>query len=396
MAIYFRCFCGQDLSAPESQAGGRKECPACGQRPPVPTLAEANQGLDMTSVPLLELPARSAPAGAPRPAACPALPGPLPTPKPEAADWFPEPDSPVYQVAQDIGIDEDRVRRRLERRQTRWLIARAREELDARERLARGWPMETFWFECLLYPLRAWPLLLGLAVAWATFTGLVVVLLPVLLPEDWEAADLGAQLPLWLFLFLVMGVLAGYTVAFMRCVLMSASEGEAGLIRWPGADVLLVLHSAAACLVGFLTGPVVAVVVAFLFWLNSGDLVEVDYLILGELGLVAAAGWVLALLAIDQGGRLRDVHPAALARHARKLGWRGWLAAGLMAVGLWAGAYVALFALEELHHSLLGWVVLVWVGFLGQAWTVFLLRWLGLSRYNQVSVGMRQGATAWK
>jgi hypothetical protein len=250
---------------------------------------------------------------------------------------------------------------------------RTSQELDARQRRAAVGPPETDWYQCLLYPVRAWPVLLPLAVAWA---GLLWFLMTSL-AEDWDPGVLAAGLPLLLPGFLLLG----YTCAFYGCVLASAAAGEARVIRWPGADLPLVLRSGAAALVGFLAGPVVPVAAAFLFWLHSGDLEWVDHLILWELGLVAVGCWVLAVLAVQQNGRLRDANPFAVARLARQLGRRGWLAVTLITLCVLLHLRLALGALEDLHHGLLGLMLLTWWGFWWSAWVVFLLRWYGLSRF---------------
>jgi hypothetical protein len=370
MAIFFRCVCGQDLRALEEQAGAAKDCPACGRSMPVPTLAQANETLGIPVIPALELPRREeAPTGRRQPA-CAALPDSASPWKIDAPGLPAGPDLPYYRLAPQVGVDLDQVQEILQHRDIRWLYAQARRELNDRQRRAAAWPTERYWFECLLYPLRACAILLSLAALGAILIGLGVLLYP----DEWELAELWPRLPLLLLGFLVLG----YTLAFYHYVLAYAAEGEAGLIRWPAAEML---WSGLAGVVCFLAGPAVPLTLAFLFWLNSGDLESLDELILWELGLVASATWVLALLAVDENGRLRDANPVAVARFAMRLGWRGWLLVALIAGALTGHVYLALLALEELHRSMLGWIILASLAFTDSVWQVFLLRWYGLSLF---------------
>src|SRR5438093_481042 len=123
------------------------------------------------------------------------------------------------------------------------------------------WPLETRWNQCLLYPLRAWFLLLYLAGGLAGVTGAAVLTLP-----D-PPAFLGRQQWFVLgFCLLALFVLA-YACGFLQCALSSGLAGEAGRVRWPACNLLLVLRSAAVWLLCFLAGPVVLVAGGFFYWL---------------------------------------------------------------------------------------------------------------------------------
>jgi hypothetical protein len=252
----------------------------------------------------------------------------------------------------------------------RWL-AHAMEEADARKAAARQWARERYWFQCLTYPLRAWPLVFGLTFAWFLVTGLALAVLPNLS----EPAEL---LP-WLFVLPVTAGLFCYTCAFCRCVLVSACRGEAGFVSWPRGGVAQIAWSGLVGLVCLLAGPVVPLVVAFTFWLNSGDLGLVDWLILWELGTLAVLGWVLGLLAVLDGGRLRDAGPGGAAGLVRRLGLRV-LGVALLGSAVAAGqAVLTLFLLEVQGGDGGDWIVSAycWAGEL--VWMIFLLRWLGLT-----------------
>ncbi len=360
MAIYFQCACGQDLRAEERQAGGSIECVACGRPALVPSLTQANQGLGLAAQPLLEsleIPGR-----------------PPPPPRSE------EPTVPVLRVKPEEDTAWEEVRRAEDRRRARRLVADARRELRERRSTAPGWQRETTWLECLVYPLRTWPVLLGLALGWATVTALLLAQMTDLFRgEDADAATWLPGLPFLAVLF----ALWCFHWGFYQCVLASATEGEAGVIRWPGADVLLMLRSGTTALVGFLAGPAVFVAVAVWFWMNSGELEWLDQLILVELGLAAATYWALVLLAVEKSGRLRDVNPLAVLRLAGALEWRGWVLILLAALGGVVHFQLAFAALGLFHDGPGGWFVLGWWGFWGFAWVVFLLRWYGLARYRE-------------
>jgi hypothetical protein len=375
MALFFQCGCGQDLRADEARAGGRMECPACGCLVPVPSLALDNLRLGIEAAPPLEIPARPAPPPVPAGPACPALPDPGPSRRSASPAWSGKALPPVFPLEPDLELSADQVQRERERQEMRRLFELARQDLQERHRPSRAWPLESNWFECLLYPLlRGWPVLIALALAWA----MVVVILVTLLPEEWDLAGVQTRLPLLTPLFL----LVSYTCAFFRCVLASAADGEVGFLRWPGGDLLQILWSGAACLLCFLAGPVVPLVVALWFWLESGDLELLDWLILGELGLVAVGYWALALLAVDQSGRLRDANPVAVVRLMRRLEWRGWVMVLLAAAGVVLTFHLTLSALEDLHTGPGGALLLAWWGCCGPAWIVFLLRWYGVSLYH--------------
>jgi hypothetical protein len=272
-----------------------------------------------------------------------------------------------------FGDDLDRELRKRVQKEARWLFAEARKELDARRKGLAGREPETAWYQCLLFPLSAWPILVGLAVAWATLTAVSLATVP----EVWDPEVIGLELPLLLTAF----ALLAYTCAFFRCVLASATAGEACVIRWPGCDLGQILGAGVAFVLAFLAGPVVPAVVAVLFWLHSGDLLPVDQLILAELGLVTVGYWTLVLLAVQEKGRLKGANPLAVIDFARRLGWRGWLAVVLIALGGLAHLSLAAEVLEDFHRNATACVYLTLLAFSGPAWVVFLLRWFGLSRF---------------
>src|SRR5204862_8296232 len=124
--------------------------------------------------------------------------------------------------------------------------------------------------------------------------------------------------PLGLIVFLLFG----YTAAFLQMTLSAASGGKAGHAAWPGRDLARTVRSGGQAAVSFLVGPVAPVAVGVYFWLNSADLKFVDWLILGELGFVAAGWWLLTLMAVAENDRFRDVTPAAILAVVQRFGRR--------------------------------------------------------------------------
>jgi hypothetical protein len=144
----------------------------------------------------------------------------------------------------------------------------------------------------------------------------------------------------------------------------------------------------------FLAGPVVLALVAFFFWLDSGDFGFVDCLILWELGLVAVGYWALALMAMWEGERFREANPVAVVRLVRAEGYRVLGAALLMALVVVSHGLLAVGAVESLHQNIGGWFLLIgcWAGQL--FWLLFLLRWLGVSRFRALKARKREGEAA--
>jgi hypothetical protein len=375
VAIFFVCRCGQDLRADESRAGGRTECPACGGSVAVPSLLVANRSLGIETFPSFELPApaRPTPPTPPRSGGRPLAPELLPARqggRPESAE---DDSRSAYPLAPQPP-DWLKSRQETERALVREAIARAHAACAKRPARAPRWRRERHWYQCLQYPLRAWLVLLMLAVNWATWA---VVFLS-LLPDHWGPAEAAWRLPLLAYGLMLLG----YTCAFCRCTLTSGIRGEAGFIRWPGGHVLRTIPSGLLCLACFLAGPVVPAAVALWFWLNSGDLLFVDRLILVELVVAAAGYWFLVFLAAHDEGGLRGVSPAAVVRLVRREGWRVPVAAaGAGLVGL-AHGRLALLAVDAFQRGSGGWTGLAACAAAALFWITFLCRWHGLSWYH--------------
>jgi hypothetical protein len=240
----------------------------------------------------------------------------------------------------------------------------------------RRWRMETRWHHCLTYPLRAWPLVVGLAIAQALLTLAAVLLLP-RFHADFNPDSLEGWLPL--SLGLIPLAILGYTAAFLDLVLESAAAGEHQEVRWPGCNLYLVARGAARWLVCFLAGPAVPGLVGFWFWLSCGEPTFVDRAILAELAVVTIGSWVLTVLAVADAGSLRAAAPPGVVDLFARLGVRAAVPLLAVPVLVFAFARLALTGVEDLHRDSASGVLLLvgaWFGalFVG----TFLCRLMGL------------------
>jgi hypothetical protein len=257
------------------------------------------------------------------------------------------------------------------------LLSRKKERpLDPIER-----HLEEHWYQCLEYPLRAWPLCLGLAVIMTLLSAGIAAWLPSVLAEPpagaWARALLRGAWGLLLTLFV------GIPCSFLECVLASASEGEIYYIRWSGSLLLTIVTSGLRWFACFLAGPVLFAVTASLYWFYCGEPSVVDWLILAELAVVAIAYQAFALLAITDRGRLRDLNPLAVIDLAHRLGRAGLLTT-LGAAGLCLAHGVAAIAgVIEFHGSVMtGLAILAGVWISGVFLGTFFFRLLGVWCYR--------------
>jgi hypothetical protein len=405
MSIKFVCPCGKRLKARDDMAARRIMCPRCGNPVGVPSL-DPSKPTPMTPAERLRAQAR-------RPTAMSFLddsPAPMPVPKdapeetgskqaevrkrpgaaspekrltpvsdrsdplPSASSGLPGvPTVPSEPKAQLAMVPSDAA-----------ALAGVRQQRRGRPhkqyRAGREWQMERYWFECLGYPFRAMPLVFGLALALSLLTVIFVLLIPEALAETPGDARLGPVL----LAFLLPMIAFAYVCGFLDCVLSSAADGESRHIRWPGRNLALILRSFIAWVLAALLVPAPLAVIGFYYWLYCGDLQVVDWIILIELGLFGAGYWLLAVLAVSRGERLRDLNPARVVELAEKLGWRS-LALAAMAGLLFLGhGFLAYSATGMLHGSEGTGLLLVlfcWVSFM--YWATFVFRVLGMWCYQR-------------
>jgi hypothetical protein len=246
-----------------------------------------------------------------------------------------------------------------------------------RRRRKLPWKLEKHGLESLGYLFReprilAW-LIGGLGLGTAIGSALFLLLVSSE-PENMAFLFLWAGFPLYVLCFLG---------GFWNGVLGSAMAGEAGVVRWPGINVPLILRGCWRCLWCFLAGPVVPLAAGFYFWLNAGDLTTLDWWIMAELVFVSANYWLFSFLAVVDKDSCRQATPANVIRMIRQLGWHSVLAALLMFTwtvihGLWG-----LDALRELHRFIgSGWFWLWFCSISAVFWMTCLLRWLGVRTFR--------------
>jgi hypothetical protein len=360
MSIKFVCRCGKRLRARDEMAARRSLCPRCGQPVGIPSLRPTQTGTEAHPLTPAEriLRRRNVPPGAPTPPPVPTA-GPITAPPRGDDRRCDELYAPPVQP-----IDPGTVRRVLVRRKP----------------TGRGWPLERRWYHCLAYPVRALPLLMVLAAALTVVTGCGVRLWAELLRVfDDTGLHLAAIAGLVVFF-----LLASYACGVLECVLASAMAGDGRYLAWPGRDLGLVVRSGLAFLVCSLAGPVVPAFGAVWFALHCGDPAAADWLILWELGALAAGYGMLAVVAVTRGGRLRYANPLRVAELLDHLGWRAFVVAFLASALMLAGALVGLRALDEIQRQAgTGWLLLAACWTVALAGSTFLFRLLGFWCYHR-------------
>jgi hypothetical protein len=326
-------------------ASRRSVCPRCGSPVGIPSLKPTHAGVPvvppLTPLERLRVARDRAPLPKSKPVSTPDRPSP-PTPR--------APDPRIVRLVSARGV--------------------RRGELTGRY-------LERTWQQCLLYPLRAWRLSLGLAALLAALTSAIAVFLPPLLDET-PANPLSAA-ALRLVGVLVPLLTLSVPCAFLDCVLDSAAAGEVYYIVWSGSPFLSVFRSGTKWLACFLAGPILFAGACLVYWLRCGDPGFIDYLILIELSVVAVAYWVFALLAVSDRGRLSDLKPTAVADLANRLGRRALGVVLLAALVLLVHGLVLIGGLAEVQlGSAKGWLMLGGGWLSGIFWSTFFCRLLGV------------------
>jgi hypothetical protein len=364
MSITFVCSCGKRLRARDEMASRRSMCPRCGAPVGIPSLQPTHPGGQAGPLSPQEIARRRAridPEGA-RDAIRELGPASVRVRRrrgnlnnSDGPDWRPL-DAPLVCPAQEAG----------------------KPAAVTPRRKRHHWRLETRWYECLLYPCRAWTLVVGLSLAQTALTAAAATLLP----DFFEArATPGGWVPVLIFVLPLL--LLGYTAGFLDGVLTSAIAGRFSEVRWPGFDIRPAAFGALRWLVCFLAGPVLPAVVAGWFWLSCGDPRFLDRLILAELGLLAVGSWLLALAASGETSRLRDANPECVGALVLRLGACTAVPLLVAPVVFFACARLAVAALERLHRDTLeGWLMLLGAWLAGMFLAAFLFRLLGWWCYS--------------
>jgi hypothetical protein len=333
MEIHFACSCGQKIWTDEALAGRTAFCPRCGDPLQVP----APQGPSSVALALENKPRNYFPA------------------RIEEQDTYPllesgEDGRSPYEVDQ-LRLLEERLRRKAKQ-----LVQ------DLHRRL------EISWWQCLGAPCQIWKTLLGLAGGFASFLAFTN-LLKALPGNEWA-------------FWVASGLFLLYISGLMHRIFSGAMAGEAGVNVWPGAILTNISQSTLLCLVCWLAGPFFPSVVAGWFWLHSGPLGDIDWLILGQLTFLAFGSWFLLWATVLESGSLLRVHPRAVVRLVRRIRYRlllGAMVGYLLAVVHGWGFVTSVVTLHR--DSFSGWFFLTMTLTSGLYWFVFLLRWMGLCCY---------------
>jgi len=280
---------------------------------------------------------------------------------------------------------EDEAQGRTEKEALREVLGEAAKVEAERHRMPRG-GLECRWYELVPYPVRAFAALVALASGWATLIFFLVFVMAHL-PDPLPVSGSFSPLPLgmWIFLLaysLFAFVLLGCTLSRLQMTLGTAISDEGELVPDSRNGLARTVRRGNQGVWCFLTGPIVPVVVAFFFWLGSGDLLLVDRLILWELGIVAVGYWILTLLAVQQRGRFRDANPVAVVQLIKRQGYPPFLAAMLIAAALVAHAAWIFNNLHALQDGFGGWLLLTGSWIVQLLWITVVFRWLGNRGYG--------------
>ncbi len=116
-----------------------------------------------------------------------------------------------------------------------------------------------------------------------------------------------------------------------------------------------------------------------MYWLNCGDPSPLDWFIVAELGIIAIAYQVFAMLAVADRGRLRDANPLSVADLAHRLGWRALLVVLAAACLCLAHGLLLIVGVTELHGEAPAGLAILAVSWASAIfWSTFLFRLLGV------------------
>jgi hypothetical protein len=397
MSIKFVCACGKRLKARDEMAGKRIPCPRCGNPVGVPSL-DPDKPAPMTPAERLRHQARrpitlshldeSPPLPAAEEVKSDSSPDTEESPKAAKSEartrppvlgteysvpstQYSAPSAPLAPagVPAPRPLDPTAVRLRKVRKHQRQYASRY------------DWPLEKHWYECLWYPFRAWPVALALAAAMTPLTVALALVVPRLLREmvfDAKIITVAAVCSLGPLL------IPAYVCAFLDCVLAAAMAGESRNVRWPGRDLALIVRSFLAWLVAFLSATAPLAAIGFYYWLYCGDLQVVDWIILAEMGIVGSGYWLLAVVAVARGERLRYANPWRVAELAERLGWRSLVAAVMAGLLFLSHGLLGIWTTSVLHDNPAPGMLLVagcWLSWM--YWATFVFRLVGIWCYHR-------------
>jgi hypothetical protein len=356
MTIKFVCSCGKRLRARDELAARRLACPRCGKPVGVPT---TNQSRYTSLIDPL------APSSRP----------PRQETESNSPGW--EPNEAAAQAAAELA---DRLRLMGDDGFVELTAASARAKAAApiayRPSMFRqSRDPGTRWYHCLLFPRAA----VGRIIVLGCLLGLFAVGVPVE-ARVWLASD-GArasdQLLYIVGLTVAVLVVLSQISAWFVCVLAAEKTGQLSIADLSIRQVVLALRSLAVVVCTFLGGPVILAGLALWFWLHTGQMQIVDWLILGELSFVLSGYWLFALAEVCLSRWPRPANPIGVARLIHQLGPRSLVAAALA----WGLAVLFVAFLERALQHVEGQLELLKIlsyGVLCIFWGSILLRLTGM------------------
>jgi hypothetical protein len=341
MSIKFICSCGKHLRARDEMAARRSMCPRCGAPVGVPSLRPTHPGT---------------------PAA------PL-TPQERRRLNRNKRNSESEALATAI-------------QSSLMLPPRAPSEASppAPKEYRRCRQLEQHWYQCLVYPLLSWKVLFGFG--WILSIGMGGVVLTIQNFPNFSTAPHNWLRDPWICSAVFVLLIAVYAYSTVECALTSALAGKGPasyLPSWSAADPL---KSGVRWLFCFFAGPIVPAGLAVYFWIYGGDLTALDWALVTELGVFAAAYWFLNLVSTNERSRLRDANPVRVAQLIERLKYRAVVPALIAPALAFVHTLLGFFALASLHqHMFAGWLLLAGCLCSALFWSAFLFRLLGVWCY---------------
>jgi hypothetical protein len=371
MAIKFFCKCGKKLKARDEMAGRRSMCPRCGSPVGIPGANPTHPGGKlgpMTIKDRLEFWKTHLPSEA--------IPKSL---LPDEIDEKPSRDVPRL-ASSEPSFSRDAQRSAtpnppyfdgpLNRSLIRQVLRSCRKIAAPQERR-----LETRWYQCLLYPFRAWPLVFGLGTALTLCVGFSA-LIHRQIQQSTQGISAVTIYAMWASIPIVI---FSYTYGFLDCVMAGALAGEFRHVRWPGRNFGLAVKSCFTWGACFLAGPIVPSALAVYFWLQAGEMQIIDWMIMTELVLVAFGYWILVLLTVNAKEGIRYSNPLTVTELVGRLGWASLgIVLGAAVVAL-VHVFWAIGGLSSIQRDESGgWFLLILCSWSAMFWATFLFRWLGI------------------
>jgi hypothetical protein len=353
VSIKFICSCGKHLRARDDMAARRSMCPRCGAPVGVPSLRPTHAGT--VAAPMTPQERRR-------------------LRREKSPDPFdPEPPVPVTTALPPPAPSN------ITKASLPWRVPRVRRRLH----------MEDHWYQCLVYPFLNRRLLLVLALPLTVLSAGFILSIPEL-PRFAEIIST-SRWPYYAPFLIIPLLFFVFTCATVECALTSALAGQGLGTFWPSQSLVPVLKSGLRWLLCFLAGPSVLLALAGYYWLYGGDLTALDWVIVLELIVLAAAFWLLAVVSSVERDHLCDVNPVHIAQLLRRLRFRAVVPVLIAPALMCAHGAVFFFALAELHQLNSAFLLLACCWGSGLFCITFLFRLLGVWCYHNPARGSVRG-----